>query len=78
MHDPEAQEFTAEEYCLLDGNKGDWKSTDMVMYHLSLASCDDSRRFSMYDVILNPVKCFKELQKELRAGKRNSLPQPTR
>ena len=52
----EALEFAIEEYCVLDGQKGTWKVLDDM-------------RFSTYDVILNPIKCFMELQEELRSGK---------
>ena len=63
MHDLDEPEFTVTEYCVLEGHKGEWKSSDEAMYYLAFTF-----RFSMYDVVLNPVKCFQELQAELRAG----------
>lgn len=66
VHDLYEIEFTITEYCVLNGHKGDWANTNRAMYYLvdTIGS-----RFSIYDAILNPIKCFKELQEELRAGK---------
>ena len=63
MHNLDEPEFTITKYCILDGQKNDWESSDEVMYNLAFTS-----KFSMYDVILNPVECFRKLQEELRAG----------
>ena len=67
VHDLEQMEFTIDEYCVLNGHKGDWANTNKAMYYLVVDTVGS--RFSIYDAILNPVKCFKELQEELRAGK---------
>lgn len=68
VHDLGALEFTVDEYCILNGHKGEWESPDEVMFYLAAAACGDGSVFSMYDVILNPTECFRELQKELRSG----------
>ena len=70
IHDLEALEFTIDEYCILDGQKGTWEEVDNLMFHQALTYNNDGRpRFSTYDVILNPIKCFIDLQEELRSGK---------
>ena len=63
VHDLEQLELTVAEYCILNGFKGDWESSNEVIYNLALTYI-----FNLYDAILNPVECFKELQKILRAG----------
>ena len=68
-HDLEQLELTVAEYCILNGFKGDWESSNKVIYKLALTfSGEGVRLFNLYDAILNPVECFKELQKVLRAG----------
>jgi hypothetical protein len=68
VHDLEQLEFTVAEYCILNGFKGDWESSNEVIYNLALAFSEGVTLFNLYDAILNPVECFKELQKVLRAG----------
>lgn len=68
--DLDALEFDIVEYCILDGQKGTWDAADSVMFHLALTFNSDGKpRFSTYDVLVNTVKCFIELQTELRSGK---------
>ena len=69
VHDLEQLELTVAEYCILNGFKGDWESSNNVIYNLALTFNEEGvRLFNLYDAILNPVECFKELQKVLRAG----------
>ena len=69
VHDLEQLEFTVVEYCILNGFKGDWESSNNVIYNLALTFSEEGVRLcNLYDAILNPVECFKELQKVLRAG----------
>lgn len=69
VHDLEQLELTVAEYCILNGFKGDWESSNEVIFNLALTfSKEGVRLFNLYDAILNPVECFKELQKVLRAG----------
>ena len=69
VHDLEQLEYTVVEYCILNGFKGDWESSNNVIYNLALTFSEEGvRLFNLYDAILNPVECFKELQKVLRAG----------
>jgi hypothetical protein len=69
VHDLEQLELTVAEYCILNGLKGDWESSNEVIYNLALTYSEEGvRLFNLYDAILNPVECFKELQKVLRAG----------
>lgn len=69
VHDLEQLELTVAEYCILNGFKGDWESSNEVIYNLALTYSEEGvRLFNLYDAILNPVECFKELQKVLRAG----------
>ena len=69
VHDLEQLELTVAEYCILNGFKGDWESSNEVIYNLALTFSEEGvRLFNLYDAILNPVECFKELQKALRAG----------
>ena len=69
VHDLEQLELTVAEYCILNGFKGDWESSNDVIYNLALTFSEEGvRLFNLYDAILNPVECFKELQKVLRAG----------
>ena len=69
VHDLEYLELTVAEYCILNGFKGDWESSNEVIYNLALTFSEEGvRLFNLYDAILNPVECFKELQKVLRAG----------
>ena len=69
VHDLEQLELTVAEYCILNGFKGDWEGSNNVIYNLALAFSEEGvRLFNLYDAILNPVDCFKELQKILRAG----------
>ena len=69
VHDLEQLELTVAEYCILNGFKGDWESSNNVIYNLALTFSEEGvRLFNLYDAILNPVECFKELQKVLRAG----------
>ena len=69
VHDLEQLELTVAEYCILNGFKGDWESSNEVIYNLALTFSEEGvRLFNLYDAILNPVECFKELQKVLRAG----------
>ena len=69
VHDLEQLELTVAEYCILNGFKGDWESSNEVIYNLALTFSNEGvRLFNLYDAILNPVECFKELQKVLRAG----------
>jgi hypothetical protein len=69
VHDLEQLELTVAEYCILNGFKGDWESSNEVIFNLALTFSEKGvRLFNLYDAILNPVECFKELQKVLRAG----------
>ena len=69
VHDLEQLELTVAEYCILNGFKGDWESSNEVIFNLALTYSEKGvRLFNLYDAILNPVECFKELQKVLRAG----------
>ena len=69
VHDLEYLELTVAEYCILNGFKGDWESSNEVIYNLAMAFSEEGvTLFNLYDAILNPVECFKELQKVLRAG----------
>ena len=69
VHDLEQLELTVAEYCILNGFKGDWESSNEVIYNLALTFSEEGVRLcNLYDAILNPVECFKELQKVLRAG----------
>ena len=69
VHDLEQLELTVAEYCILNGFKGDWESSNEVIYNLALTFSEEGvRLFNLYDAILNPVECFKGLQKVLRAG----------
>ena len=69
VHDLEQLELTVAEYCILNGFKGDWESSNNVIYNLALTFNEEGVRLcNLYDAILNPVECFKELQKVLRAG----------
>ena len=69
VHDLEQLELTVAEYCILNGFKGDWESSNEVIYNLAMTFSEEGvRLFNLYDAILNPVECFKELQKVLRAG----------
>ena len=69
VHDLEQLELTVAEYCILNGFKGDWESSNNVIYNLALTFNEEGVRLcNLYDTILNPVECFKELQKVLRAG----------
>ena len=70
VHDLEQLELTVAEYCILNGFKGDWESSNEVIYNLAMTFSEEgvTPLFNLYDVILNPVECFKELQKVLRAG----------
>lgn len=69
VHDLEQLELTVAEYCILNGFKGDWESSNNVIYNWVLTFSEEGvRLFNLYDAILNPVECFKELQKVLRAG----------
>lgn len=69
VHDLEQLELTVAEYCILNGFKGDWESSNNVIYNLVLTFSEEGVRLcNLYDAILNPVECFKELQKVLRAG----------
>ena len=69
VHDLEQLELTVAEYCILNGFKGDWESSNNVIYNLAMTFSEEGvRLFNLYDAILNPVECFKELQKVLRAG----------
>ena len=69
VHDLEQLELTVAEYCILNGFKGDWESSNDVIYNLAMTfSEEEVRLFNLYDAIVNPVECFKELQKVLRAG----------
>ena len=69
VHDLEQLELTVAEYCILNGFKGDWESSNEVIYNLAMTFSEEGGAlFNLYDVILNPVECFMELQKVLRAG----------
>jgi hypothetical protein len=69
VHDLEQLELTVAEYCILNGFKGDWESSNNVIYNLAMTFSEEGVRLcNLYDAILNPVECFKELQKVLRAG----------
>jgi hypothetical protein len=69
VHDLEQLELTVAEYCILNGFKGDWESSNNVIYNLVMTFSEEGVRLcNLYDAILNPVECFKELQKVLRAG----------
>ena len=70
VHDLEQLELTVAEYCILNGFKGDWESSNEVIYNLAMTFSEEgvTSLFNLYDAILNPVECFKELQKVLRAG----------
>ena len=69
VHDLEQLELTVAEYCILNGFKGDWQSSNEVIYNLAMTFSEEGGTlFNLYDAILNPVECFKELQKVLRAG----------
>ena len=70
VHDLEQLELTVAEYCILNGFKGDWESSNEVIYNLAMTFSEEgvTPLFNLYDAILNPVECFKELQKVLRAG----------
>ena len=69
VHDLEQLELTVAEYCILNGFKGDWGSSNEVIYNLAMTFSEEGGTlFNLYDAILNPVECFKELQKVLRAG----------
>ena len=69
VHDLEQLELTVAEYCILNGFKGDWESSNNVIYNWVMTFSEEGVRLSnLYDAILNPVECFKELQKVLRAG----------
>jgi hypothetical protein len=69
VHDLEQLELTVAEYCILNGFKGDWESSNEVIYNLAMTFSEKGVRLcNLYDAILNPVECFKELQKVLRAG----------
>ena len=69
VHDLELLELTVAEYCILNGFKGDWESSNEVIYNLAMTFSEEGGAlFNLYDVILNPVECFMELQKVLRAG----------
>ena len=69
VHDLEQLELTVDEYCILNGFKGDWESSNNVIYNLAMTWSEEGvTLFNLYDAILNPVECFKELQKVLRAG----------
>ena len=69
VHDLEQLELTVAEYCILNGFKGDWESSNEVIYNLAMTFSEEGvTLFNLYDAILNPVECFKELQKVLRAG----------
>ena len=69
VHDLEQLELTVAEYCILNGFKGDWESSNEVIYNLAMTFSEKGGTlFNLYDAILNPVECFKELQKVLRAG----------
>ena len=69
VHDLEQLELTVAEYCILNGFKGDWESSNNVIYNLAMTFSEKGGTlFNLYDAILNPVECFKELQKVLRAG----------
>ena len=69
VHDLEQLELTVAEYCILNGFKGDWESSNNVIYNWVMTFSEEGvRLFNLYDAILNPVECFKELQKVLRAG----------
>ena len=69
VHDLEQLELTVAEYCILNGFKGDWESSNEVIYNLAMTFSEEGGTlFNLYDVILNPVECFKQLQKVLRAG----------
>ena len=69
VHDLEQLELTVAEYCILNGFKGDWESSNEVIYNLAMTFSEEGGTlFNLYDAILNPVECFKELQKVLRAG----------
>jgi hypothetical protein len=69
VHDLEQLELTVAEYCILNGFKGDWESSNNVIYNWVLTFSEEGVRLcNLYDAILNPVECFKELQKVLRAG----------
>ena len=63
VHNLDEQEFTINEYCILDGCEGDWESSNELVYNLVTGSA-----FSIYDAILYPVDCFRKLQKKLRTG----------
>jgi hypothetical protein len=70
VHDLEQLELTVAEYCILNGFKGDWESSNNVIYNLAMTFSKEgvTPLFNLYDAILSPVECFKELQKVLRAG----------
>ena len=69
VHDLEQLELTVAEYCILNGFKGDWESSNEVIYNWAMTFSEEGvTLFNLYDAILNPVECFKELQKVLRAG----------
>ena len=69
VHNLDVQEFTVTEYCILNGHKGNWESSNEVIYNMAMTySKEGGALFNLYDVILNPVECFMELQKVLRAG----------
>ena len=69
VHNLDVQEFTVTEYCILNGHKGNWESSNEVIYYMAMTySKEGGALFNLYDVILNPVECFMELQKVLRAG----------
>ena len=70
VHDLEQLELTVAEYCILNGFKGDWESSNEVIYNLAMTFSEEgvTSLFNLYDAILNRVECFKELQKVLRAG----------
>ena len=69
VHDLEQLELTVAEYCILNGFKGDWESSNEVIYNLAMTFSEEGGTlFNLYDAILNPVECFKQLQKVLRAG----------
>ena len=69
VHDLEQLELTVAEYCILNGFKGDWESSNNVIYNWVMTFSEEGVRLcNLYDAILNPVECFKELQKVLRAG----------
>ena len=69
VHDLEQLELTVAEYCILNGFKGDWVSSNNVIYNWVMTFSEEGVRLcNLYDAILNPVECFKELQNVLRAG----------